>query len=126
MSPYGFWQNLLFRASALMILVGAACCITGRLFAFWLFAAGGIVFSIVRMMSRYNGHAIAVKRLHRQQLVGTLFLLLSVAAMGMQTFRLGWFEHNEWMVFLLIFCVYEVYTAFRIPVELEKEKAKKK
>jgi hypothetical protein len=31
-------------------------------------------------------------------------------------------KHNEWILCLLVGCLCELYTAFRIPQELEKEK----
>ncbi|MDE7378413.1 MAG: hypothetical protein K2N13_05550 [Paraprevotella sp.] len=124
MKALGFWQNLVFRAGGVMVVAGAVLSITGGVIAFWLFAAGALCFSAMQMAARYEGRNLVVKRLRRQQLAGALFLLLSAAAMGMQVFRIGYFGHNEWVICLLVSCVYEVYTAFRIPAELEKEKSR--
>ena len=42
--------------------------------------------------------------------------------MIMQVCQVGFARRNEWVVALAIACVLELYTAFRIPAELKKER----
>jgi hypothetical protein len=64
---------------------------------------------------RYEGHNFILKRLRRQQILGALALMAAGAMMILM-------HHNEWIVCLTVAAVLELYTAFRIPQELEKEK----
>jgi drug/metabolite transporter (DMT)-like permease len=64
---------------------------------------------------RYEGSNFIIKRLRRQQIFGAIALMLA----GVMMFTM---HHNEWIVCLTIAAVLELYTAFRIPSELEKEK----
>ncbi len=45
--------------------------------------------------------------------------------MAMRIFDFGFARGQEWVVCLAVACVLELYTAFRIPAELEKEKSRK-
>lgn len=117
------WQNALFRTGGLMMVAGAALV---RLH--WacsaLLAVGVLLFVPMLMLMRYEGRNIVIQRLRRQQLLGGVFFLLSAAALCMQTFRFGplWAHRNAWLLCFAIGCVLLLYTAFRIPTELDKEK----
>ena len=64
-----------------------------------------------------HGNSKILKRLRIQQIFGALALVLTGAFM--------FFTHNnEWIACLTIAAVLELYTAFRIPQEEEKEKNK--
>ena len=73
------------------------------------------------MLQRYEGRNFIIRRLRRQQLLGALALLVTACLMITQTFHVGFAQRNEWVVSLAVACVLELYTAFRIPSELEKE-----
>ena len=64
---------------------------------------------------RYDGRNFIIKRLRRQQIFGAVALVFT----GVLMFTM---KRNEWIVCLSIAAVLELYTAFRIPQELEKEK----
>ena len=53
-------------------------------------------------------------KLNVPQVLGAVMLMLTGVAMFVC-------KYNEWIVSLLIACLLELYTAFRIPQELEKE-----
>jgi uncharacterized membrane protein YiaA len=77
---------------------------------------GAVMFSYVQVVhDRYEGSSFVLKRLRRQQILGAVVLMLT--GVLMVTLR-----HNEWIVSLTVAAVLELYTAFRIPQELEKEK----
>lgn len=115
------WQVAIQAVGAILVLVGSVVYITQWKGAFYLFATGVICFTSMQWMAGYDGCNLVVRRLRRQQLIGALCMLLSAVAMGMQTFRMGGTQSNEWIVCLTIAAVLELYTVFRIPAELEKE-----
>ena len=86
-----------------------------------MYTAGACCFSVIQFMAGYEGKNWIVRRLRRQQLLGALFLLVTAVAMSMNTFHYGFAQRNEWMFTLCVGCVFQLYTAFRIPAELEKE-----
>lgn len=102
-------------AGALLILVGAGSYVTGWMLSPYLYTAGAVLFAIPQLMARYEGKNIVIRRLRRQQIFGALLLMLTSVCM----FTL---HRNEWIVCLSVAAFLELYTAFRIPAELEKEK----
>jgi drug/metabolite transporter (DMT)-like permease len=56
-----------------------------------------------------------VRRLRRQQILGAVLLVFAGVLMFVT-------RHNEWVLCLTVAAILELYTAFRIPSELEKEK----
>jgi drug/metabolite transporter (DMT)-like permease len=58
---------------------------------------------------------LIVRRLRRQQILGAVLLVFAGVLMFVT-------KHNEWVLCLTIAAILELYTAFRIPSELEKEK----
>lgn len=106
--------NILYYIGALLLLLGAA----SRLFLpqhfAYIYSVGAVLFAVMQFITRVRSRSVAVRRLVRQQqLAGVLFIAAGVAMFALQ--------HNEWMVLLACGAVVELYTAFRIPNELEKE-----
>jgi drug/metabolite transporter (DMT)-like permease len=66
-------------------------------------------------MTRYEGKNLIVRRLRRQQILGAVLLVFAGVLMFVT-------KHNEWVLCLTVAAILELYTAFRIPSELEKEK----
>lgn len=117
-------QNTIFICGAVLLLIGAATYISGWKVSFYLYAVGTCAFSGMQLFVGYDGDNLIVKRLRFQQIVGALLLLCTAVLMAMQSFNFGFARRNEWMVCLAIASVLELYTAFRIPSELEREKKK--
>ena len=115
------FQNAVFMAGAVLLLAGAAAYPTGWLYAFYLYAVGACAFAAMQLLAGYDGDSLVVKRLRRQQILGALLLVCTAYFMAMRTFDFGFARGHEWMVCLAVACVLELYTAFRIPSELEKE-----
>lgn len=120
------FQNGLLMASGVLILVGAAVFMLWPGVACVLFAVGAVLFSAMQLRQQYDGSSFVIRRLRRQQLLGCVALLVTACFMAMQAFRFGFTHRNEWVVCLAIACVLELYTAFRIPAELEKEERRVK
>ena len=109
------YYPILSTVGALVLLAGASLQITHAIWAPYLYLLGAILFAYVQIMSGYDGANLVIKRLRRQQMLGAALLVLAGVMM------LIW-KHNEWVLCLTIAAVLELYTAFRIPQEMEKEK----
>lgn len=99
---------------AVLLLLGAMLQITRWAMAPVLYTVGAVLFAYVQVMSRYEGDNLIVRRLRRQQILGAVLLVFAGVLMFVT-------HRNEWVVCLTIAAVLQLYTAFRIPSELEKE-----
>lgn len=100
---------------AVLLLVGAMLQITRWELSPILYTIGAVMFAYVQVMTRYEGKNLIVRRLRRQQILGAVLLVFAGVLMFVT-------KHNEWVLCLTVAAVLELYTAFRIPSELEKEK----
>ena len=100
---------------AVLLLVGAMLQITRWELSPILYTIGAVMFAYVQVMSRYEGKNLIIRRLRRQQILGAVLLVFAGILMFVT-------KHNEWVLCLTIAAILELYTAFRIPSELEKEK----
>ena len=100
---------------AVLLLVGAMLQITRWELSPILYTIGAVMFAYVQVMSRYEGTNLIIRRLRRQQILGAVLLVFAGVLMFVT-------KHNEWVLCLTVAAILELYTAFRIPSELEKEK----
>ena len=100
---------------AVLLLVGAMLQITRWELSPILYTIGAVMFAYVQVMSRYEGKNLIVRRLRRQQILASVLFVFTGVLMFVT-------KHNEWILCLTVAAVLELYTAFRIPSELEKEK----
>ena len=107
-------QRYVYIAGGILLVLGAALYITKWTLAPYMYTVGAFLFAAMQMADRYEGNNFMVRRLRRQQVLGAVMLMLTGVAMFVC-------KYNEWIVCLLIACLLELYTAFRIPQELEKE-----
>lgn len=117
-------NNWILMTGAVLLLLGAVMFPLKPEPGFYVYTVGACAFSFMQFADQYEGHNLIVRRLRVQQVIGGLCLLVTAALMAMQTFQFGFARRNEWLVALTIACVLELYTAFRIPSELDKEKNK--
>ena len=111
------YYSAIATVGAVALLLGAALQITQLAWAPYLYLIGAIMFAYVQVMSGYEGKNIIIRRLRRQQIIGATLLVVAGVIMIL-------WKRNEWVVCLTIAAVLEMYTAFRIPQEEEKEKNK--
>ena len=111
------YYSAIATVGAVALLLGAALQITQLAWAPYLYLIGAIMFAYVQVMSGYEGKNIIIRRLRRQQIIGATLLVVAGVMMIL-------WKRNEWVVGLTIAAVLEMYTAFRIPQEEEKEKNK--
>ena len=97
-----------------LLLVGAMLQITRWELSPVIYTIGAVMFAYVQVMSRYEGKNLVIRRLRRQQILGAVLLVFAGVLMFVT-------RHNEWVLCLTIAAILELYTAFRIPSELEKE-----
>ena len=100
---------------AVLLLVGAMLQITRWELSPIIYTIGAVMFAYVQFMSRYEGKNLIIRRLRRQQILGAVLLVFAGVLMFVT-------KHNEWVLCLTVAAILELYTAFRIPSELEKEK----
>ena len=99
---------------AVLLLAGAMLQITRWELSPYIYTLGAVLFAYVQVMERYDGKNLIVRRLRRQQILGAVLLVFAGVLMFVT-------RHNEWVLCLSVAAVLELYTAFRIPSELEKE-----
>lgn len=100
---------------AVLLLVGAMLQITRWEISPYIYTLGAVMFSYVQVMSRYEGKNLIIRRLRRQQIVGAVLLVFAGVLMFVT-------RHNEWILCLSAAAVIQLYTAFRISSEMEKDK----
>lgn len=110
------YLSALFGLGAVMTLVGACIFVTAwHDYAPYVFTIGAGFVTIAQISTPVNGSGSTLKRLKRIQIFGGVALVLTGMFMV--------FTHgNEWIACLAIAAFLQVYTAFRIPHEEEKEK----
>lgn len=124
MKPLSRLQSLAFTLGGLLLLVGTLLPMVPTLahYAPYVFSAGALLFGTLQLVQRYEGRSITVRRLRRQQMLGALLLMISACFMLVSAFRLFPLRGGEWKITLAVAAVLELYTAFRLPAELDKEK----
>lgn len=106
--------KVLYVIGAVLLLFGAASRLFLQDIYSYIYMAGAVIFAVSQFLLRPKGDFVALRRLIiQQQLAGILFIAAGVLM----------FTHtrNEWMVVLTCGALTELYTAFRIPQEQEKE-----
>ena len=107
-------QAMIQMTGAILLLIGAMLQITRWELSPYIYTLGAVLFAYVQVMSRYEGKNLIVNRLRRQQILGAILLVFAGVLMFVT-------RHNEWILCLTVAAVLQLYTAYRIPAELEKE-----
>ena len=80
----------------------------------YIYITGAVLFAVMQFLLRPRNSSVTLRRLvMQQQLAGVLFVAAGVLM----------FTHtrNEWMVLLTCGALVELYTAYRIPQEMDKQ-----
>ena len=109
--------SIIQMTGAVLLLAGAMLQITRWDVSPYIYTLGALMFSYVQVMSRYEGQNLIIRRLRRQQIMGAMLLVFAGVLMFVT-------RHNEWILCLSIAAFIQLYTAFRIPAEIEKEEKK--
>lgn len=109
--------SIIQMVGAVLLLAGAMLQITRWDVSPYIYTLGALMFGYVQVMSRYEGQNLIVRRLRRQQIMGAMLLVFAGVLMFVA-------RHNEWILCLSIAAFIQLYTAYRIPAEIEKEERK--
>lgn len=107
-------DNALALVGAVLIFIGLILQFIKFEFAPYFYLVGAFLFASIQVKYGYDGKNIVIRRLRRQQLIGAMLLVMTGVLMIL-------WHRNEWVLCLSISAVLELYTAFRIPQEEEKE-----
>lgn len=123
MSPLSRLQTAAYYLGGLLLIAGALMPMVPALtfVAPYVFTLGAVTFGSLQLVQRYEGRSIAIRRLRRQQMLGAVLLMISAVLLLIGTFHMLPLRGGEWKVVLAVAAVLELYTAFRLPAELEKE-----
>lgn len=111
-------DNLISIAGSVLLFIGLILQFVRFEFAPYVYLVGAVAFAWMQVKYGYEGKNIVIRRLRRQQLIGAMLLVMTGVVMIL-------WHRNEWVVCLTISAVLELYTAFRIPQEEERELKKK-
>lgn len=93
-----------------------------------VYLCGAMGFSCMQMLQRYEGKSLTIRRLRSIQVAADMLFILTgffmllpfmgiyhIPVLEITTWR------NEWLVLLIMGAILELYSAFRLAHELEKE-----
>ena len=108
-------------------IIGALLPLAGVLaeYAPYVFTLGALSYGGTQILRRYEGKNTTIIRLRRQEIIGAFLLMVSALLMLVSSFRLLPLQGGEWKLCLAIAVVFQLYTAFRLPQELDKEARQK-
>ena len=111
------FQAIIYNLGGILMLIGALMPMEPSLitYAAYVYTCGALAFGCMQLLQRYEGKNVALIRLRRQQIIGAMLLIFAGVLMFTS-------KRNEWIVCLTIAAVLQLYTAYRIPSEMEKEK----
>ncbi|MDD2243619.1 MAG: hypothetical protein VB024_12290 [Dysgonamonadaceae bacterium] len=107
-------KDLLYKASAITILVAAVLFAFYPLIAPWVMAFAVAIFTVITMLTPYPGKSIRGKRLF-------LFQVFSCILMAVATY-LMFNNKNEWAVIMVIAAIFLLYSSIVLPKVYENEK----
>ena len=129
-TPLNKWQSAVFIVGALLTVAGAATGLFDRWLAPWLFVPGVLCYVSMQMLQRYEGRNLTLRRLRRIMIISDLLLVVAAVIMvaglpsnpfSLDYLSLGRYMVNGWVVVLLIAAVLQLYTIYRIDMELKRD-----
>lgn len=102
-------RTTIFNFSALCVLAGAILFITGWMFAPYLFALGAAGIAVCHLTLQVKDMSVRRRRLQRYNVFASLLMIFASGLMFSQ--------RPEWIIFLSIAAILQLYTAFVTPKE---------
>lgn len=87
----------------------------------WIFSAGALIALVGRLMNRYDGESLRVKRLYRIEVWSSIFFCVAAFFM-FYPYGAG----RDWFAFILAGGMILVYTSIMIPRTIAKERKQAK
>ena len=127
------FQSVLFLFGGVLMVIGAGsfALMWQQPIVCWIYLIGSVLFTVMQSMQTYNGNNFVLKRLKRIQSVADICFILSALLM-VDTAYLFFrpiftdfltytqYVYNKWVVLLLIAAFLELYTTYRIDLEMKK------
>ena len=107
------FKDYLFYISAVALLISAALYLVGWVFIPYVYAVAGAGIAVCYLSSPYRGNNLRLKRLTIQEVIAAILLPISSYFM----FK----GKNEWVLFLAISAILQLYVAIVKSKELKKE-----
>lgn len=89
-----------------------------------VFTIGALLFAIIQIQSGEANDGFVVRRLRAQQKFGALLWVATGCMMFMSKYGVAPCQNDEWKLALAIGAFFQLYTAFRLPAAINKEKEK--
>ena len=105
--------RILYFLGAVLLLFGAVSRMFLPEYYSYIYMTGAVLFAVMQFLLRPKNCNVALRRLVMQQQLAGLLLIGAGVLMFTHT-------HNEWMMVLTCGALVELYTAYRIPQELDK------
>jgi hypothetical protein len=125
-------QSVVMLLGGLLMAAGAILFITHWNPSPYLYIVGSILFVGMQLLQHYEGTNIAIRRLRQIYVIGGILILLTGVLMMLnyQYVNLKWINYsfyvrNEWIISLFIGALLQLYTSYRLPVEIDKEAKKR-
>jgi phosphatidylglycerophosphate synthase len=106
-------KSILFKISGVLILLSALLYMFYPAVAPWIMAFSVAVFSAITVSNPYPGKSIRGKRLFNLQILSCLLMIAATYLM----FK----NRSEWVLVMVAGAVFLLYSAFVLPIELDKE-----
>lgn len=106
-------KTILFKISGVLILLSALLYMFYPAVAPWIMAFSVAVFSAITVTNPYPGKSIRGKRLFNLQILSCLLMIAATYLM----FK----NRSEWVLVMVAGAVFLLYSAFVLPIELDKE-----
>ena len=106
--------QFLYYLGALALLAGAVSRMFLPEYYSYIYIAGAVVFAVAQFLLRPRHKHFMVRRLVVQQQIGAILLVAAGVLMLV-------LHNNEWVAVMFAGALMELYTAFRIPAEIEKQ-----
>ncbi len=113
-------RDIIFMVSSIAVIIGAALPLFLIHFSCtpYIYAGGALGMALCRFSYRYKGKNFRLKRLHHIEVFSALFLLASAFFM----FK----DNHDWIMFLMVSALLQLYTSIIVPREEKKEAEKEK
>ncbi len=108
-------KDILYRIGGITLIAGALAKFFLPVYGAYIYTIGAILFAVMQFICRPRGGSVVLRRLVFQQQIGGICIITAAALMFTHT-------RNEWIVAMTIGALFELFTAFRIPQELEKQR----
>ena len=114
-------RTLLYYVGGVMLVIGAALPVFPTLepYAPIVYTTGALLFATVQVTMGKQQENVTMKRLRRQQILGSGLLVVAGVMMFMQKYHISPCTGDEWKLALTIGAFIQLYTSLRMPKEEE-------